>query len=147
MFASPLDRLRVIGSSRIQRPARPPSWPRLEPKLDPATDVAEHLFGFTGDNDKGELFRGLLRFETLWGPETASQETSRIDLAPLTAPASQGKSRPLYLEPGTTGLAASFDDKDIEARGRKFYWHQRTTISGVSTLSRVRVWMRSFAAR
>ena len=99
--------------------------PRETPSLDDSTDVAEHLFGFTGDHDKGNPFRGLLRFETLWGPDQSSQATAPIDLAPLTAPASQGKSRPLYLAPGPAGLSASFDDANAEARGRKFYWHQR----------------------
>lgn len=104
---------------------------REVPKLDAATDMAEHLFGFTGESDKGDAFRGLLRFETLWGPKAAEAPATQVRLAPLTAPASQGKSRPLYLAPGANGLSASYDDANAEARGRKFYWHQRTADSQI----------------
>ena len=100
--------------------------PRESPDLDEDTDVAEQLFGFTGEHDNTHPFRGLLRFETMWGPDLSAQATEEVLLAPLTSPASQGKSRPLYLAPGVAGLSASFDDADAEARGRKFYWHQRT---------------------
>ena len=99
--------------------------PREAPELDKSTDLAEHLFGFTPAREKGSAFRGLLQVQTLWGPEPSVQDTERLDLAPLTAPASQGKSRPLYLAPGPNGLAASFDDRNVQVRGRKFYWHQR----------------------
>jgi CRISPR-associated protein (TIGR03986 family) len=46
-------------------------------------------------------------------------------MAPLTAPATRGKSRPLYLAPGPGGLSASYSDTNPELKGRKFYWHQR----------------------
>ena len=106
-------------------------FPRKVPKLDLQTDLAEYLFGFVGGDEKGpegqplgESFRGHLRFETLWGPRTVEQPTSRLHLAPLTSPSAQGKSRPLYLAPGPDGKSSSFDDPGCEIRGRKFYWHQ-----------------------
>lgn len=101
-------------------------------KLDPSIDMADYLFGFIGDHveddDKTVVshpFRGQLRVETLWGPKVAGTESVRLELAPLTSPASKAKSRPLYLAPGKDGLSASFDDADCRLRGRKFYWKQR----------------------
>ncbi|MEP6715739.1 MAG: hypothetical protein ABJC09_09190 [Terriglobia bacterium] len=118
-------------------------WPREKPSLegckdpdpnkatDPA-DAAEHLFGFTSEHRDGRKpFRGLLSFETLWGPETSSRETQPVELAPLTSPASRGKSRPLYLAPRTDGTCASFDDPGVQVRGRKFYWHQPAPNAGI----------------
>jgi hypothetical protein len=106
--------------------------PRKQPGLDKQTDLAEYLFGFVGDHEEDESgnvvshpFRGQLRFETMWGPAVGGQPITRLKLAPLTSPASQGKSRPLYLAPRADGKSASFDDNGCEIRGRKFYWHQR----------------------
>jgi len=48
-------------------------------------------------------------------------------LAPLTAPKSRAKSRPLYLAPGPNGNSASYSDAEKSVfRGRKFYWKQRS---------------------
>jgi hypothetical protein len=99
---------------------------------DGRTDLAEYLFGMatphrppSNGHPGSEPFRGQLRFETLWGPPVDEQAAIRVELPPLTSPQSKGKSRPLYLAPGANGLSASFDDRHVEVRGRKFYWHQR----------------------
>lgn len=112
--------------------------------------MAERLFGFSGahikDKDKdSHPFRGLLRFETAWGPKAATYEEEKlwpaltretpataqaaagwkIELAPLTGPETRAKSRPLYLQPGADGNSASWEDNPApKLRGRKFYWPQ-----------------------
>jgi CRISPR-associated protein (TIGR03986 family) len=110
--------------------------------------MAERLFGFSGvltKDKKSHPFRGLLRFETAWGPEAATYEEEsqwpaltrqtlpnaqaatgwKIELAPLTGPQTRAKSRPLYLQPGADGRSASWEDNPApKLRGRKFYWPQ-----------------------
>ena len=109
--------------------------------------MAERLFGFSGVHTKDKLshpFRGLLQFETAWGPKSATYEEEeqwpaltretpasaqtaagwKIELAPLTGPQTRAKSRPLYLQPGTNGRSASWEDPAPKLRGRKFYWPQ-----------------------
>jgi CRISPR/Cas system CSM-associated protein Csm3 (group 7 of RAMP superfamily) len=110
--------------------------------------MAERLFGFSGahtKDGKSHPFRGLLRFETAWGPKAATYEEERqwpvlsrqtpphaqaatgwkIELAPLTGPQTRAKSRPLYLQPGPNGKSASWEDRPApKLRGRKFYWPQ-----------------------
>ena len=102
-----------------------PFLPRTNSKLDPNTDTAEFLFGFSLDHDKGGPIQGQLRFETLWGPKVSDLKPTPLALAPLTGPVTHAKSRPLYLTGDPTGVAGSFDDPSSELRGRKFYWHQR----------------------
>jgi hypothetical protein len=73
---------------------------------------------------------------TMWGPPAASFEDEKkgtapsvvsLKLAPLTAPASRAKSRPLYLAPGQNERSASYSDPTKpQLRGRKFYWHQKS---------------------
>jgi hypothetical protein len=109
--------------------------------------MAERLFGFCGVHTKdgrSHPFRGLLRFEIAWGPKAATYEAEsewpaltrqtlpnaqtaagwKIELAPLTGPQTRAKSRPLYLQPGTNGRSASWEDPAPKLRGRKFYWPQ-----------------------
>ena len=111
--------------------------------------MAERLFGFCGVHTKdgrSHPFRGLLRFETAWGPKAATYEAEsewpaltrqtppnaqpaagwKIELAPLTGPQTRAKSRPLYLQPqpGPNGRSASWEDPAPKLRGRKFYWPQ-----------------------
>jgi hypothetical protein len=105
------------------------------------------MFGFVSDHGpESHPFRGKLRFEPLWGPPVGSvtplgagEGENGIQLAPLTAPQSRAKSRPLYLKGlpyGSNELrSASYSDPisrngagpfpDPELRGRKFYWKQR----------------------
>ncbi len=133
--------------------------PREEMSLeDERLGMADLLLGFAGKHRRareqdGEQrmashpFRGLLSFETAWGPVaedrsaeeqwpelTRDQALPQIDLrgfkvrlAPLTSPKTQGKCRPLMLEPSGDGRSASYDDPGARLRGRKEYWHQVTT--------------------
>jgi hypothetical protein len=116
--------------------------------------LAERMFGFVSDHDdakESHPFRGKLRFEPLWGPPTDSVTplggAAGIKLAPLTAPKSRAKSRPLYMQGQKSGdklLSASYSDSMLGAeplpdpvlRGRKFYWKQRydETIQGAHPL-------------
>ena len=86
------------------------------------SDPAEVAFGFAGRHaERSHPFRGRVRFGTFWGPCVTDSEPDPLQLMQLTAPSgTKAKARPLYLEPGGTGL-----------RGRKFYWHQRTHDRGV----------------
>lgn len=109
--------------------------------------MAERLFGFCGvhtQDGSSHPFRGLLRFETAWGPKAATYDAERewpaltrqtlpnaqaadgwkVELAPLTAPQTRAKSRPLYLQPGANSRLASWEDPAPKLRGRKFYWPQ-----------------------
>ena len=109
--------------------------------------MAERLFGFSGTHTKDRTshpFRGLLRFETAWGPKAADYKEEqdwpelskstpdgtqtpngwKIALAPLTGPQTRAKSRPLYLQPGADKKSASWEDPKPKLRGRKFYWPQ-----------------------
>jgi len=111
--------------------------------------MAERLFGFSGTSTRdghSHPFRGMLRFETAWGPTAESYDSERrwpllsatsnsnstaraagwrLQLAPLTAPATRAKSRPLYLQPKEPGgLSGSWEDNDVKLRGRKFHWPQ-----------------------
>lgn len=99
---------------------------------DSRTDLAEYLFGAATPHKRDQVgnvtsepFGGQVRIEVLWGPKVGDQALVPVTLAPLTSPQSKGKSRPLYLAPGSNGLSASFDDRDAAPRGRKFYWHQK----------------------
>ena len=101
-------------------------------RLDNQLDMAENLFGFADEHDTehhevplSHPFRGHVRVETLWGEEISKGKTEKLTLAALTAPASKGKSRPLYLAPGPDGQSGSFDDPKASIRGRTFYWNQR----------------------
>jgi hypothetical protein len=109
--------------------------------------MAERLFGFSSPHTKDRKshpFRGLLQFETVWGPNASAyseevtwpeltRETPRtnqsstgwkISLAPLTSPQTRAKSRPLYLQPRSDGMSGSWEDAAPQLRGRKFYWPQ-----------------------
>lgn len=97
--------------------------------------LAERMFGFAAEHDRGDgmrrpshPFRGRLRFETFWAD---GGETERLELAPLTAPRTRAKSRPLYLvgrsdlaQDPKKPLSASYSDQHPLLRGRKFYWRQ-----------------------
>jgi CRISPR/Cas system CSM-associated protein Csm3 (group 7 of RAMP superfamily) len=115
--------------------------------LESALTMAERLFGFSGEHTadrKSHPFRGLLQFETAWGPEAEDYEKERrwpalnretangggtglgwrIEMAPLTGPMTRAKSRPLYLQGRQDGLSSSWEDRGVQLRGRKFYWPQ-----------------------
>ncbi len=95
--------------------------------------IAQLLFGFVSDHNREKRshpFRGKVRIETLWGPADDKVQTILLELAPLTAPQTRAKSRPLYLVPGNAGLSASYSDSKPRLRGRKFYWHQ--TVDGAN---------------
>ena len=108
--------------------------------------MAERLFGFSGDltrDGESHHFRGLLRFETAWGPAAQDYEAERqweklergtgagvktrtgwrVELAALTGPVTRAKARPLYLQP-LNGRSGSWEDSGVKLRGRKFYWPQ-----------------------
>jgi len=104
--------------------------------LESELDVAERLFGFSAKHQSDPLasypFRGKVRIETAWGGPVGAEEPDPVGLAPLTAPQTRAKARPLYLEGAPQGrapsqpLSASYSDNPAPTlMGRKFYWHQR----------------------
>ncbi len=125
-------------------------YPLVQRSLEQNLSLAERVFGFAGEhkhdaagNIVSHPFRGKVRFTTGWGPaalscreeenwpgpaEWTSEQGMRLELAPLTAPETRAKARPLYLKQADNQPAAqslSFDDPNVSLRGRKFYWHQK----------------------
>ena len=109
--------------------------------------LADTLFGFSAEHkDEHHPFRGKVRLETTWGevadsytdedswPQGTVDATRKglcLRLAPLTAPATRAKARPLYLEARKGGASASYSDPQKPVlKGRKFYWHQNAGGSG-----------------
>src|SRR5205085_1987959 len=83
-------------------------------------------------------YRGKVRIETTWGPaavpytdEPKSPLHIAMRLAPLTAPQTRAKSRPLYLIGRKDGSSSSYDDAHPQLKGRKFYWHQNAGADGL----------------
>jgi CRISPR-associated protein (TIGR03986 family) len=114
-------------------------FPLAKLGIEQPTGLAERMFGFATPHDRkcqSAPFRGKVRVETMWGPAAASFDDEKngnapqvvsLKLAPLTAPASRAKSRPLYLAPRQDGTSASYSDPTKpQLRGRKFYWHQES---------------------
>ncbi len=112
-------------------------FPRRSLSLTDNLTMAERMFGFSArherdkSGDTSHPYAGKIRFETAWGPEAVDRTTEpespqfvRLSLAPLTAPQTRAKSRPLYLI-GNGGISATYDDAIPRLKGRKFYWHQR----------------------
>ena len=108
--------------------------------------LADTLFGFSARHKSdSQPVRGKVRLETLWGDAATSYDTEAswpqstaneahkglcLRLAPLTAPTTRAKARPLYLE-GRNGVSASYSDSTPPMlKGRKFYWHQNADGAG-----------------
>jgi hypothetical protein len=117
-------------------------FPKQDLSLEEPLSLAERMFGFSGRHRKNDLgkpvshpYRGKIRIETCWGPnarsraeEAGSAQHVELRLAPLTAPATRAKSRPLYLVGKMEGkdlVSSTYDDPKPEMKGRKFYWHQK----------------------
>jgi hypothetical protein len=114
--------------------------------------IAERMFGFAAKHsDSHHPFRGKIAVKTAWGTRAATKEEEmtwteaptplpesgagcgvKLDLAPLTSPATHAKSRPLYLKP-RNGVSASYSDSnpDPELRGRKLYFKQQPPTTDV----------------
>ncbi len=108
--------------------------------------LADLIFGFAAPHgENSHPFQGKVRMETAWGPKAISEEDEKawssepqvlpdndgkgikIQLAPLTSPATHAKSQPLYLQPTKDGKCQTYsDDSTPQIRGRKFYWKQRS---------------------
>ena len=90
-------------------------FPLKQRSLNDNLSLAETMFGFSGEHkrkDKNQIshpFRGKVRIGTLWGckalpypdeegwPEASGGALgTRLKLAPLTAPETRAKARPLY---------------------------------------------------
>jgi hypothetical protein len=103
------------------------------------TDVAEATFGFAAphrtDNSGGTTshpFRGRLRFETFWADVTA-RPSPEISLKALLSPTGvKLKAQTVYLpaKAAGDGRAATYDES-TRLRGRKFYWHQGSSIEKI----------------
>ncbi len=105
-------------------------YPRDEKQLTlEEADFAQATFGFAGSyRNQGHPFRSRIRFGTFWVLGEAQPKTDGvIQLDALTSPTGvKLKARSLYLPPGEDGATQTYDE-GTRLRGRKFYWHQRTS--------------------
>ncbi|MGA2185404.1 MAG: TIGR03986 family CRISPR-associated RAMP protein [Bryobacteraceae bacterium] len=116
--------------------------------LDYGLGLAERIFGFQAEHDaetRSHPFKAKVAVKTAWGPPAEKRENEvawaldrvphalsncaglglAIELAPLTSPATRGKSRPMYLAGREVdGCSASYSDDSPELKGRKMYFNQ-----------------------